>query len=178
MHNVPATHSSPDGRISERETDEITMPPIATYRESRFHRKCEFELYSDSIRAFGRARDAEFDTTIKLNTLNPNFDRLWVHNELWFSYIFFSGVSLVGLLVLTVGLNRRMSDPFTSAVAALGVFCFTLVLAFARRREVARFRSDTGVPLLEIGRAGKQSAQFDSFVSAGAERVAAVKVTP
>ncbi len=168
----------PDPGIIEHGTHEIPMPPIATYHESRFNRNCAFELNSDSIRVFGKFLNNSFDSTIKLNTLDPTFERLWLHNELLFSYILFFGVSLVALLVLTVGLNRKMSDPLSVAVTGLGVCCFALALASVRKREVARFRSDTGVPLLEIGRAGKQSAEFDSFVSAVAERVEAAKVTP
>ena len=177
-HNVAAADTRPDPSISEHGTHEIPMPPIATYHESRFNRNCEFELYSDSIRVFGRNGYVKFDTTFKLSQLDPNLERLWIHQPAAIVFGLFFMFGLVALWVFAVGLNRGLSDPMSVAAGADAVFFFVLALATGRMIELARFRSDAGVPLLDIGRAGKRRAEFDGFVSAVAERVAAAKVTP
>ena len=113
-----------------------------------------------------------------LNTLNPNFDRLWV-----FGSPFYAGavVFLVGLIILgviTIGLNRETLDRITSIAGLSAVLGFAMVLANCRKIEYVLFRSEAGVPLLAIARAGKQTHEFDAFVSAIVERIISAEAGP
>jgi hypothetical protein len=107
--------------------------------------------------------------------LDPDFERLWAHqNSAVFFGLFFMG-GLVALWVFAVGLGRGLSDPLAIGAGAFAVTNFVVALATGRMIEFARFRSDAGVPLLGIGRAGKQREEFARFVSAVVERIAAAK---
>jgi hypothetical protein len=151
------------------------MSPIATYRERRWERECDFELYSDLVRASGKATLGNFETTITLSTLDPNFERLWVHGRLFYSGVFLFLTGLIILGVVVIGLNRETLDRFTGTVGLSTVFGFAMVLANRRKIELVRFRSDAGVPLLAIARTRNQTDKFDAFVSAIVERIVSSK---
>jgi hypothetical protein len=135
-------------------------------------------LYPDSIRVSGNTRLAKFDTTIRLGTLEPNFERIWFHQNSAYIFGLLFVVGLVALWVLAVGLNRGLSDPLSVAAGAFALTSFLFALVAGQRIELVRFRSHAGVPLLDVARAGKRKSEFDGFVSTLAERVAAENVTP
>src|SRR5262249_2307402 len=139
--------------LGRRHTTE-NISPIATYREWRMDRKCDFELYPDSIRAAGRHAFGKFETTITLTTLDPNFDRLWVFGSPFYSGAFLFVAGLISLGIVVIGLNRETLDRFTSFVGLCTVVGFVMVLANCRKIELVRFRSEAGFPWLVIGRAG------------------------
>jgi len=142
------------------------MSPIATYREWRYERKCDFELYPDSIRAAGRAAFGHFESTITLSSLDPNFDRLWVPRRLLYSSLFVFLIGLVGLGIVVYGVNHGSFDYLAGFFGLLVLIGFAMALFNRRKVELVRFRSVAGVPMLDVARAGKRSGEFDAFVSA------------
>jgi hypothetical protein len=151
------------------------MHPIATYRESRFDRECDFELYPDSIRAAGRTSRGKFETTITLSTLDPNFDRMWLFSSVFYVCAFLFMVGVVTLLFVVIGRNDGTFDSLSGWIGALTVVSFVGAIANARKVELLRFNSDAGVPRLDIARVGKQSKELDRFVSALVERIELAK---
>ena len=151
------------------------MSPIATYREWRLDRKCDFELYPDSIRAAGRNVRGKFETTIALSTLDPNFDRMWIFNSLFYASAFIFMVSVVALWIVTIGLNHETFDSLSGWIGTLTLVGFALAIINGRKVELVRFNSVAGVPRLDIARARQRSEEFDPFVSAVVERIVSSK---
>jgi hypothetical protein len=128
-------------------------------------------LYADSIRASGKTALGNFETTIRLSTLDPEFERLWVFGSPFYSGAFLFLAGLITLGIVFIGLGRETLDRFTGTVALSTVLGFATVLVNRRKIELVRFRSDAGVPLLGIARAGNQADKFDAFVSSVIERI-------
>lgn len=89
--------------------------PLATYQERRFERKCDFELYPDTIHVAGRVGYGRFEATIPLNTLEANFDRLWVYRRLFYAGAFaclFGLVCLAVVIFAPISGHLILSQPF------------------------------------------------------------------
>ncbi len=150
--------------------------PIAIYEETQPHQKRRFVLYAETIRVTGSTLSGDGDQTISLNQLDPIFARSWVY-----SYYFAVGVWVFLLAIcafLAISIVTEIQDArtlparlmgMTGSIAAVG-----LVLVFANRRKIefAVFRSDAGVPILTVARAGRSASEFDSFVALLVERIA------
>jgi hypothetical protein len=149
--------------------------PIATYREWRMDRKCEFELYPDSIRAAGRVPRGKFETTIALSKLDPSFDRLWIFSSLFYSGVFAFVGGLVALGIIVVGLNHQTLDSLTVPIGLFTLFGFGMAMFSGRKIELVLFRSAAGVPMLAIARAARRSDEFDAFVSAVVEGIVSAR---
>jgi hypothetical protein len=149
------------------------MAPIATYREWRLERKCEFELYPDSIRAAGKVALGRFEVTIPLSTLDPNLERLWIFSRLFYSSAVLFVVGLVALGIVVIGLNNGTFDSRASFWGSSALMGFVMLLFSSRKVEMAMFRSVAGVPRLSIARSGKQPGEFDSFVAKLVEQIVA-----
>ena len=154
------------------------MSALAAYTEWRHERKCYFELYQDSIRAVGKSAFGHFETNLALSTLDPNFDRLWVFRRLLYVGAM---VFIIGSIGLLISVNAPDKLPFDHPVSLFGMFTFmgvALIVFNSRKVEIARFRSVAGVPMLDVGRAGKQSGEFDAFVSAIVEQIVSADANP
>ena len=151
------------------------MAPIATYREWRLERKCDFELYPDSIHAAGRVALGKFETTIALSTLDPSFERLWVFGQLFYSSMLGFLVGLVALGIIVIGLNQGTFDARSGFWGLFTLAGFAMVLYSGRKVELVSFRSVAGVPRLAIARTHKRPGEFDSFVSNLVAQIVATK---
>ena len=140
------------------------MEPIATYRESRLERRCRFDLFADSIRARGQMLTREFDVTISLSRLHPQFEQLWVYGTMLYSGLCVFVIGFVVLLFLVGDLKSNIPSAVgPTAVAAL--FGLFLILTNLRKIKIVRFLSDAGVPTIDIACAGRGAARFDEFVA-------------
>jgi hypothetical protein len=153
------------------------MSPIATYREWRLDRKCDFELYPDSIRAAGRNARGKFEITITLSTLDPNCDRMWIYNSLFYASAILFMVGIVTLWTVVIGFNDGTFNSLSHLIGTLTLGGFTLAITNSRKVELVRFNSVAGVPRLDIARTRNGSEEFDPFVSAVVERIVSSKAS-
>ena len=143
----------------------MRMDPLATYREWRVERKCDFELYLDSIRVVGRTSRGHFETKLPLTILDPNFERLWVFGTLFYAGVMLFLIALIALGMVVFGRNPESFAPPAPLIFFITLSGFALAIFNSRKVELVRFRSVVGVPMLDVVRVTKQSAEFDAFIS-------------
>jgi len=140
------------------------MDPIATYAETRFSGKRQFELFSDTIRVRGKTfLKSDFDSTIPLKSLNPDFSRLRVRESafVWGMWLIIIAALLGGILV--AGFKLPADHILVVLVTIQPVAGLAFCLATFRKVEFYCFQNDSGVTLLDVARAGKEKDRFDDF---------------
>ena len=143
--------------------------PIAGYYEVRPNGRRQFELFADRVIVKSKSARADSVITVMLADLRPEPNEVRVRPKEF-------GVGL-GMLVAAVGLalfaisGRGMAPPRddkTSLWLSLAAACLIVGLAILsktfRKIEFTQFVSNHGRPLLDVARAGRQRASFDSFV--------------
>jgi hypothetical protein len=141
------------------------MDPENTYQERLLQVARRFELYPD--RVVVRARwlwKGRFDTTVPLGSLDPQYRSILIRNKLFKPAM---AVLLVGLtLTLLSGDVEQLRAM--APLPVLGV-CVTLVGVLlswltARRIRFVRFPSLGGGAGLDVGCAGPDKRNFETFV--------------
>ena len=111
------------------------MEPLMTYSEQRFKGKRTFQLLADHIVVRGsEALSSTYEQTIRLESLRPEFDRLWSRGW-YFSY----GVrQTIGSLLAVSILRSGFGMAINTNLGALATVCAVsgLLLTFAARRKV------------------------------------------
>ena len=147
----------------------VGTAPIAVYEVKQPRSRFRFELCADAVRVRISDTRGDVDATIPLSQLKPAVTLRATHAHGFFVGfgILLVGVFLVMLVTVAailVDMTRFPAVPMAiaGACAAIG-----LVLALARRRQVgiAEFRSWTGMPILVIPMAAKDSSEFDGFLT-------------
>jgi hypothetical protein len=142
------------------------MQPVTKYVETRLEGRRSFVLLPDRLVMTCRGLSGEMDLAFELATLSPIVSRLHVRSRYfrlgflllmlpWFfaamAAVAFQSATFTQLVVLPAG---------TSLVGLI------MAAVSARRIEYARFTSQAGVAVVDIARAGAESAHFDAFVDA------------
>lgn len=154
------------------------MGPIAVY-EARFPMfRRRFELYDDSIRVAGSNGTTDFESTLPLDRIDCQFERLWIHGLL-FRVGYWVVVLAVLLLFGVVTFVMLQDHPVSlmkayGVVGTLGTVGLILALANSRKIEHVRFRTDAGIPVLTIPRDRAGSQEFDRFLRLLVERISKV----
>ena len=143
------------------------MEPIATYSEVRFDGSRTFTLFPDKIVVRGKQTlSSEFEASFSLKSLDPDPCKLWIRNRNFNSGLLIAVVSFVMCEVLAAGFHMSFATIPPLLFAVVGTSGILLMLATIRKVEFIRFKNDGGVVILDVARAGRGSAQFDSFVDA------------
>jgi len=151
-------------RKSKREK---IMDLIATYSETRFSGKRDFELYPDYIRVHGKVfLHSDFDVTIPLVTLKPNCSLLRIREASFIAGMWLILISLILTGILVAGFKLPIDHVLVLFVASLPIAGFILCLATFHKVEFIRFQNDFGIVLLDVARAGKDKNKFDAFIQA------------
>ena len=139
--------------------------PIATHRDQRFDGKRVFELFPDRICIRGSALlSSEFETSIPLNTLNPNPARIRFRNKAFWSGLWvLLAASIVDTILVSAFHIPRASESVV-LIAVIGMSGLALMLATARKDEFITFATTAGVPVLDFARSGPDAHNLDSFV--------------
>lgn len=154
------------------------MEPIATYREKRFDGERTFELYADRVAVRGKVTLAsDFDASVPLITLTGNITRLRLRNR-----GFFSGMWMAVLPAILASIINKLYQGDTLEVTGflilLSVCGLLLMAVTAKKVEFASFQSTSGGVGLDVARAGQDVENFDAFVNAVAQQIAAAKNPP
>jgi hypothetical protein len=132
------------------------MIPIATFTDgsalSTFGKR-EYKLFPDCVAVCGGRWGEKFDTTILLDEIRPEPERLWVHSQMFRFGVGLSASTLLLLLVTSIVFGNY-DGKFTIWYVA-GALLVTLgglgCIASFRRIHMTRFLSDkAGVPLLAV----------------------------
>ena len=144
----------------------------SVYRETVLSRRRRFTLGQDAVRVEQSGWSvAEVDTTIPFELLNPQRTRLRVR----------AGPVYAGAILLCVGLGFAIAafegwggedTPLLWIEAgSLGAAGLVTTACFLRRIEYISFKSDSGVPVLDVARAGPDATQFDAFLDRLTDRI-------
>ena len=136
-----------------------------TYAERRFDGKRTFQLFADRVVIRGsEALSSEYEKTVRLDSLNAEFDRLWYRNPNCMHGIYLAVGSLIAVSILHKGFGMS-SGTYLGGMAAVGVIV-GLLLAFATRHKVeyAVFKNQAGTSALSVARSGKQVGDYDPFI--------------
>jgi hypothetical protein len=151
---------------------EETMESVATYSETRFSGQRDFTLYADRIRVTGKVfLKSDFDTTIQLARLNPDYSRLRVRETGFMSGVCLILISLLLTGILIAGFKLPVEHPLVLLVIIQPVAGLVLCLATLRKVDFARFQNDDGIVVLDVARAGKSKSGFDPFIEALADTI-------
>ncbi len=154
------------------------VEPIAIYRESRFERRCRFDLFADAIRARGKTFTTDFDTTIPLSRLHPEMVRLRVYGVLLYSGFWIFMFGLIGLLVigyLVIGSDPRVPNSVSKPIGAIALTGLLTMVLGLRKIEIVTFVSDAGVPTLSIARTRRRGVEFEQFLTLLVEQIRRVR---
>lgn len=152
------------------------MEPIATYKEVRFDGSRTFTLFPDKLLVRGKTTlHSDFDTTIPLRILDPNFDRMGIRNKSCSVGAWIATISFVTWTVLVKGFGMSFAAPGAGMIAMGGVAGLLLSAATFRKVEFLRFRNQSGLHVLDIARSGKDAEQLDSFVQVLVKQIEASK---
>ena len=148
------------------------MEEVPTYSETRFSGKRRFELHSDKIRIQGKTfLKSDFDISVKLKGLDPNYQKVKVRENM-----FWSGIGLIIIpLVIAEILSSAFEISFVNPVMGL-MLCFAVcgavmcVVTF-RKVEFYQFKNSSDIVALDIARSGKDKEHFDTFVEQVVSRI-------
>ena len=139
------------------------------YSDKSWHGRREYQLDLTRIRVRARqtSSGADFDTTIELRSLIPEYDRLWLRNPLL----------IPNLLAIFAGFPclmnfSRVAYPHLFDITA-GVFLVAIIsIVFTIRKiHAVQFKTIAGAPALLILQAGPRKSEFSQFVSAIQEAI-------
>jgi hypothetical protein len=141
------------------------MEQSLIYLETRFSGRRRFELHPDKICIQGKTfLISDFDISVKLKDLDPNYQRLRVREK-----AFVSGIWLIIVPLITAEiLHSAFKVSFENPVMGL-MFCFSVCgavtcVATFRKVEFYQFKNSSGIAVLDIARSGKDKKHFDKFV--------------
>jgi hypothetical protein len=152
------------------------MEPIATYVEKRLEMSRTFELFETSIRVTGKTMTKDFDTTIPLIQISPNYTRVW-----FYSYLFhLATILFCGHLIVTLGMIAfivyRQERVYPIAPLGAGVFGSVVffVMAIINRHKLAAVQfpmAGVGIPIISIVKVGPYADEFDGFLALFLEKI-------
>jgi hypothetical protein len=77
------------------------MEPLMTYAEQRFDGKRTFQLFADRVIVRGAETfSTAYEQTVRLESLRPEFDRLWYRSPSFMSGLKLAGGSFIAVSVL------------------------------------------------------------------------------
>jgi hypothetical protein len=141
------------------------MDWIAEYREARIECKRHFELYEDFVRVRGSFSCAsDFDVTIKLRNLLPEFGRIRLRSKLFVVSMWECIIAAIVYAILISGLKMEPFGHVPGLVLMLATAGAIMMIVTFRKVEYASFKTEAGVTVLDIGRCGPDKERFEEFV--------------
>jgi hypothetical protein len=158
----PLPYQSPGG---------VNLPPgavpIAMYRERKLDMQRNFVLLADRVIVRGRRPlQNDWETTVELTSLNPNFGRMRTRAK-YFQHGLVLLAFGVTFAIFANGVAERGTGISWMVIGCIGVAVLGFILLAMALRKVtyAQFRSIYGQPvLLDVADAGPDRAEFGPFV--------------
>ena len=147
-----------------------------TYREATLFGQRKYELQPGKIIIVGKAPGSyEFEQTIDLSQINPDYIRVRIRPTVaWISLAFSLVSGLLSIVLVKEFAIKSAAVP--GVLGILSVSALVVAIATMRRVEYARFCSDGyGSVLLNVARSGPDQDQFESFVETLVGQIDAAK---
>jgi hypothetical protein len=142
------------------------------YRENRIDGWREFRLVSDTVHIRGKTDWTEYELTVDLKTLDPQFDKIMAQS----SYHQWAFVVALACVVGCFCVNDRPpTSPLPMMLFILLGLSVTFYLCTLRKVEHATFKHVSGVAAFSIARAGKDAKLFDGYVQSIIHHIKAVR---
>jgi hypothetical protein len=161
--------------------NKVMIEPLATYREVMVHARRRFDLYKDRVIVYGKAANVEAETVVRLSDLNPWPNTIRVRHK-WFRMAI---LMFFGAFLTLIAAASTYPPPPGGEVLPLMLGSTSFALFFVgsiifgytyRMLKFISFNSHAGVKLLDVGDAGPDRADFDSFVERLIARIEANQV--
>lgn len=153
------------------------MESLIIYTESRLNGKRVFDLYPDAIRVRGNIfMKASFDQTIPPHDIDPKPSIVRMREN----GVFVAGLVLTFIPAIIAGIlltvfKASIQNFFVWLMVAFPVCGLVMCLASFKNLEFNCFRNSYGVAILDIGRAGKEAENYQSFIDKLIESIESCK---
>ena len=139
---------------------------IMDYEEKTFDGKRHYILSDTNITVKGKVfLSSDFDVTIDLKTLNPNYEKHWIRSGSFNQGITMALVFIIGASIIRQLFELSLWDSPVPFLYLLG-FCGVLLMAVTFKKiEYACFNNSSGTQVLGIARAGKRKSEFNDFIN-------------
>ena len=138
---------------------------VASYTESTPHGTRIFHLHKDRIVVDGLWDSMKYESTILLAGMRSQPDKLWYRDPAFRQGVWWLIAS--GFL-FSVPATIRFEEGIFKWIIASGIGALIggiwICVRFRSRNEYARFVSQAGVLILDIGKAGSERDGFDDFI--------------
>ena len=115
---------------------------------------------------------ASYETHVKFDQLDPAITVIRQHHKLFWSSILCIPFFAITTFVLVESFNYSLFDFLPGLFASLTLIQVFVAVITRNRVEYARFCSNSGIPLLDIARAGPDSDKFDRYIAEIRTRIA------
>jgi hypothetical protein len=133
-----------------------------------------YELQESVITAKGDIPlRGNFEVTLDLPELDPRYERLWLRSQFLTVGMWFFAVGMIAYLIETafIGMDGwSEACLFTLMWAFIGVF---LMIVSLKKYQILRFKTKSGVPVLDVFEDGPMKASFTEFVDELVKRISA-----
>ena len=144
------------------------------YNETRLDGKRVFTLNDDGVQISADiVMGSSYETVVKFDQLDPAITVIRQHHKLFWSSIIGIPLFAITTFVFVDSFNFSMFDFVPGLFAGLTLISIFVAVTTRKRVEYARFCSTSGVPLLDIARAGPDCDKFDGYVEHIRTRIAA-----
>lgn len=151
------------------------MHAIAQYAERRHEGKRDFTLFDDRIQIRGKEYlGADYETTVMLKTLAPEFDRMRVRSKTFSAGLWLLLVPAILAFILVEGFGQPIFTGAPGMLSALALCGAFIILATLKKEAYVVFKSTSGVATLSIANEGKERVGFDNFVAAVQKQIGRV----
>jgi hypothetical protein len=145
-----------------------------TYHETRLEGKRVFTLTDDGVQVSADiVMGSSYETLVKYDQLDPAITVIRQHHKLFPSSIIGIPLFAITTFVFVNSFNFSLLDFLPGLFAGLTLLSIFIAMITRKRVEYARFCSISGVPLLDIARAGPDKDNFDGYVKEIRTRIAA-----
>lgn len=145
-----------------------------TYHETRLDGKRVFTLTDDGVQISADiVMGSSYETLVKYDQLDPAITVIQQYHKLFWSSIIGIPLFAITTFVFVDSFNFSLFDFLPGLFAGLTLISIFVAMITRKRVEFARFCSRSGVPLLDIARAGPDNDNFDGYVEEIRTRIAA-----
>jgi len=133
-------------------------------------------LFSDKIVVRGKQTlQSDFEYSFPLETFDPTPDKLHFRSQIFTWATWMTLIGFVGCSILVNGLHMSFGTAPPGMVGCVGIAGFLLMVATYRKVEYFRFKNTGGIVILDIARAGKETALLEPFVEALKKQIRATR---
>ena len=144
-----------------------------TYHETRLDGKRVFTLTDDGVQISADiVMGSSYETLVKYDQLDPAITVIRQHHKLFWSSIIGIPLFAIATFVIVDSFKFSLFDFLPGLLAGLTLVSIFVAVVTRKRVEYARFCSTSGVPLLDIARAGPDYNKFDAYVEQIRTRIA------